>query len=83
MDFSYALDATEANAGTVNFVINNTGTMAHDFAIQVNGNEEKSTMLNPGQSTTLSVTLAPGTYTFRCSVPGHDILGMKGTFIVR
>jgi uncharacterized cupredoxin-like copper-binding protein len=57
--------------------------MQHDFAIQANGIEQKSAMLNSGQSTTLSVTLEPGTYTYRCTVPGHEILGMKGTFTVQ
>jgi uncharacterized cupredoxin-like copper-binding protein len=82
IDFSYALDKTEASAGTVNFVIENSGAMQHDFAIQVNGVEQKSAMLQPGESTTLSVTLSPGTYSYRCTVPGHEVLGMKGTFVV-
>jgi uncharacterized cupredoxin-like copper-binding protein len=82
MDFSYALDKPEASAGTIHFVVENTGAMQHDFAIQANGVEEKSVLLNPGQSTTLNVTLAPGTYTYRCTVPGHEVLGMKGTFTV-
>lgn len=82
MDFSYALDKPEASAGTINFVIENTGAMQHDFAVQANGVEQKSVLLNPGQSTTLRVTLAPGPYTYRCTVPGHEVLGMKGTFTV-
>ncbi len=82
MDFSYALDKPEASAGTINFVIENIGAMQHDFAIQANGVEEKSVLLNPGQSTTLSVTLPPGVFTYRCTAPGHDVLGMKGTFTV-
>jgi uncharacterized cupredoxin-like copper-binding protein len=82
MDFSYTLDKPAASAGTINFVIENTGSMQHDFAIQANGVEQKSILLNSGQSTTLSVTLAPGTYIYRCTVPGHDVLGMKGIFTV-
>ena len=82
MDFSYALDKPEASEGTINFVIENIGAMQHDFAIQANDVEQKSVLLNPGQSTTLSVTLAPGTYTYRCTVPGHEVLGMKGTLTV-
>ena len=30
-----------------------------------------------------TIVLAPGTYTFYCSVPGHEQAGMKGTLIVR
>ncbi len=82
MDFAYALDRSETGAGTISFVIENTGTMRHDFAVQADGVEQKSVLLNPGQSTTLKVPLAPGTYTYRCTVPGHDVLGMKGSFTV-
>jgi len=81
-DFSYTLDKSEASAGTINFTITNAGAMQHDFAIQVNGVEQKSTLLEPEQSTTLSVKLTPGTYSYRCTVAGHDLLGMKGTFVV-
>ncbi len=83
IDFTYTLDQTEVSAGPIRFVIENGGTMQHDFAIQVNGTEQKSAMLEPGQSTTLKITLAPGTYTYRCTVPGHEILGMKGTLFVK
>ncbi len=82
-DFSYTLDQTAASAGTITFAVQNAGTMAHDFAIEVNGVEQKTPLLDPGQSATLQVTLPPGTYNYRCTVPGHDILGMKGTFSVK
>jgi uncharacterized cupredoxin-like copper-binding protein len=29
------------------------------------------------------VKLKPGTYTFYCSVPGHEQAGMKGTLTVK
>jgi plastocyanin len=36
-----------------------------------------------GGTKVLSLTLAPGTYTYYCSVPGHEQAGMKGTLTVR
>ena len=35
-----------------------------------------------GGTRTLTLTLPPGTYTFYCSVPGHEAAGMKGTLTV-
>lgn len=37
---------------------------------------------DPGQSATLTLTLAPGDYTLICSVPGHAELGMRGSISV-
>ena len=36
-----------------------------------------------GSSKTLSLNLKPGTYKFDCSVPGHRMAGMEGTFTVK
>lgn len=81
-EFSYILDRTDATAGAITFVVQNSGTMPHDFALGVNGVEQKTPLLNPGQSATLVVTLTPGAYAYRCTVLGHEILGMKGSFTV-
>jgi plastocyanin len=36
-----------------------------------------------GGTKVLTLDLPPGTYTFYCSVPGHELAGMKGTLTVR
>ena len=36
-----------------------------------------------GGTKTLTMTLAPGTYTYYCSVPGHRQAGMQGTLTVK
>lgn len=36
-----------------------------------------------GGTRTLSLDLAPGTYSFYCTVPGHRSAGMQGTLIVK
>lgn len=81
-DFEFILDANSAPAGQVTFVLTNQGAMPHDFAITINGEQHKTQMVQPGASGSVTVDLAPGSYEYICTVPGHDILGMKGTFTV-
>ena len=59
--------------------IENAGTIAHNLSVDGRG----SAMLEAGQSGELDLSgLAPGTYTMRCDVPGHEAAGMKGTVTV-
>jgi plastocyanin len=81
-NFHFALDAAQASAGTITFLVTNNGNMPHDFAIQGNGVDRKTAMIQPGQSASLTVDLKPGTYTYFCTVPGHALLGMRGVFAV-
>jgi transcriptional regulator with XRE-family HTH domain len=46
------------------------------------GSSTKTKTITGGQ-TSVSVDLTPGTYTFFCSVPGHEQAGMKGTLTVK
>ncbi len=39
--------------------------------------------INGGASETVTVKLAPGTYSYLCTFPGHYALGMKGTLTVK
>ena len=70
------------HAGTITFLVRNDGTMPHDFAIQGNGVDQKTVMIKPGQTASLTVDLKPGIYTYKCTVPVHALLGMKGTLTV-
>jgi uncharacterized cupredoxin-like copper-binding protein len=63
-------------------VVTNDDPMPHDFAIEVNGVEHKTTMLDPGKAESLTVDLKPGTYKYRCTVTGHSLVGMRGTFTI-
>jgi uncharacterized cupredoxin-like copper-binding protein len=55
----------------------NDGQVAHNFTIR---NENLTTGdVDPGSSATLSLAgLAPGTYEFYCTIPGHEQAGMVG-----
>jgi uncharacterized cupredoxin-like copper-binding protein len=81
-EFQVNLDATQAKAGDITFVVRNEGSMPHDFALSGEGPDEKTPMLQPGETATLEVTLEPGTYKYICTVPGHAMLGMQGDFTV-
>ena len=78
-DFSYVLSRTAVPAGRVRFTVVNRGAVAHDFAI----GPRKTRLLKPGQSAVLPVTFVrSGRVAFRCTVPGHAALGMRGTLAV-
>jgi uncharacterized cupredoxin-like copper-binding protein len=68
--------AGTANADVV-ITITNNGALAHDFSLPDLGITSK--LLNPGESTTVTVNAAAGDYTFICTVPGHADAGMTGT----
>ena len=81
-EFKFTLDSSQLDAGVNTFVVKNNGSMPHDFEISGNGIKQKTEKINPGQLTELTVELEPGTYTYICTIPGHEELGMKGTFTV-
>jgi plastocyanin len=67
--------------GTVTFKQSNSGSVAHNFALEgVPGGT--GAVIDPGQSTTFTVTLTPANYTYICDVSGHAQLGMLGTLTV-
>ena len=75
-EFKIMLGQTPTKAGTYNFVVKNDGKIQHDIVVSGYGVNEKTSLLNPGQSETLKVDLKPGTYDVYCSVPGHKQAGM-------
>jgi plastocyanin len=81
-DFGFALDASQVRAGRITFFVKNDGAIPHDFVIQGHGVDQKTGMLKPGHSASLTVDLKPGIFTYRCTILGHVFLGMKGTLAV-
>ena len=68
---------------SVRFV--NVGALPHNLVFEpesglVAGDAE--IFLDAGESETYELDLAPGTYTFFCSVAGHREAGMEGTITV-
>lgn len=82
-EFSITPSTAKARTGKISFIINNDGTIVHNFAVNVDGKEVKSSDVKPGQSIPFSVTISkPGDYTYYCAIPGHEAQGMKGTLTV-
>lgn len=78
-EFNFEPSTLSAESGDVRVSFHNAGVMEHDFTI-------KGTTLTiaatAGQTATGSASLDPGTYTYLCSIPGHDNAGMTGTLTV-
>jgi plastocyanin len=75
-----SLTAT-AGKDTVDFT--NKSPVGHNVQIQdSNGKVIGGTKTITGESTSTTVDLKPGKYTYFCSVPGHEQAGMKGTLTV-
>ena len=74
-EFKIVTPTTTFKAGQITFEAKNVGKIAHDLAIKQTG--EKTKLIQPGGSATLSVTLKPGTYELYCTVPGHEAAGMR------
>jgi plastocyanin len=80
-----AFDTTQLTSkpGKVTIDFENPAAIEHDVAIEQDGKEiAKSDLITEGK-TSVSADLAPGTYTFLCTVPGHAEAGMEGTLTVK
>lgn len=77
-EYGFKLSPATIPSGSVTFVMNNTGTVTHNFDIS---GVKAGPFLEPGKSATMTVNLQSGhSYGYLCDVPGHAELGMRGTF---
>jgi plastocyanin len=72
-----------AKAGSVTLVMPNKSPITHDISVKGNGVTQQGPRVGQGGTSKITVNLKPGTYTFYCSVPGHEAGGMKGTLTVK
>ena len=83
------------NSGdTINITADNLGKSFHAFGVVSNPEDFNSIVMNsaiaaasnplkPGEGGSVTFTAgAPGTYYYICTVPGHALQGMQGSFIV-
>jgi plastocyanin len=71
-----------ASAGSITIDFTNMSSLPHDVKIEGNGASGGTDEIT-NSSTTATVDLEPGTYTFFCSVDGHRAAGMEGTLTVK
>jgi plastocyanin len=71
-------EATVAT-GVVRFTATNAGSIPHALEVEGQGIEQKTAIIQPGTSATLTLTLRPGTYEVYCPVgeDSHKKLGME------
>jgi uncharacterized cupredoxin-like copper-binding protein len=73
-----------AKAGNVTIAFANPAPVEHNLTVaSPSGSVLGATPTFHGGSKTLTVKLAPGSYKFYCSVPGHRQAGMEGTLSVK
>ncbi len=73
-----------AKAGTVTVsMLNPSGSgVPHGIAVEGNGVDQDGKTVQPGGTSTDTLKLKPGTYSYYCPVPGHKAAGMTGTLTV-
>ncbi|HMD52219.1 MAG TPA: plastocyanin/azurin family copper-binding protein [Solirubrobacteraceae bacterium] len=80
----YSATSLTAGAGAVSIDFTNMSPLAHNLTVaSSSGAVLGATPTFQGGSKTLTLNLAPGTYTFYCTVPGHRMAGMEGKLVVR
>jgi plastocyanin len=73
----------EATAGSVTIDFTNDSSLPHDVKLQGPGVDGEGTDTITGSSTSVTLDLQPGDYTFYCSVDGHRAAGMEGKLVVK
>jgi nitrite reductase (NO-forming) len=81
-DMKFAPRSLTIPANTdVTLRITNKGKLPHDVTIM--GTSYATAKIASGETVELKLNLAPGTYTFICTVPGHMQAGMRGSIVAQ
>lgn len=81
-ELAFDKKALTARAGKVTIALTNPSPIPHDIAIKGAGVQAKGPTVIGGGRSTVTATLQPGTYTFYCTLPGHEEGGMRGPLTV-
>lgn len=85
IEYKLTLSRTQVSAGRTTIELVDGGQDEHNLHIRpAAGGPDVAAFptIRPGQHVDEQIELKPGTYTFYCSLPGHEALGMKATFTV-
>src|SRR2546428_547782 len=80
LDLAFKFKGATAKAGKVTVQSKNDASVSHDIAL-TGGPAGK--IVSSGATSTFTANLKPGSYTFYCTVPGHEQAGMKGTLTIK
>ena len=79
-DFELQVGEDGLSAGEVEFTLVNDGGATHDLVVERDGEEIAAVgAADPGETSTVTVTLEPGTYVLSCSIADHRAMGMETT----
>ena len=83
-EFSFTLSRAHLHAGTAVIELDNFGQDPHDLRVRRLGARHIAGLgvVSPGARGELTVKLAPGRYSFWCSIANHRQLGMRTTLAV-
>jgi plastocyanin len=81
-EIAFNKKALHSRPGKVTIDFTNPSALEHDVAIEQNGKQIAVSPRITNGKTSISAELAPGEYTFLCTVPGHAEAGMEGTLTV-
>lgn len=84
-EFKFAPSTIQHSSGNMVFWLVNSGSTQHDMAIRDSSGKTIATseLVSAGDTKEFDVSsIAPGSYTFYCTQPGHEASGMKGTLTV-
>lgn len=84
MVLRFSTSRLHARPGRIEIIMRNPSNsgMSHGIAIRGRGVRKVGRIVRPGRSSSVTVTLHRGTFTYYCPVPGHLQAGMKGTLTV-
>jgi uncharacterized cupredoxin-like copper-binding protein len=76
------LTASKPGKITIRMTNPKNSKLSHGIAVEGHGVDKDGKIVRPGKTTSVTVTLKKGKYTYYCPVPGHKQAGMKGTLTV-
>jgi len=82
-DLAFDTTSLTSKPGKVTIDFDNPAALEHNVAIDQDGKEIATSATITEGKASVTADLAPGTYTFLCTVPGHAEAGMEGTLTVK
>ena len=79
----FTVSSLSAKSGKVTITMSNPSSVPHAIAVEGSGIDQKGKTAGQGATSTITVALKPGKYTFYCPVDAHKQAGMKGTLTVK